>query len=99
MTLKSPHSPYFYPLLAFETAYATHLGFSLWYTFCPQESVAQKTLKSKIWSMGADVVIYLSAGQDGKIHTSWLCVLGTGLAMVVLSSDSVLSAVPPMQQV
>ncbi|KAM9223217.1 chloride channel protein C-like [Leptosomus discolor] len=32
--------------------------------------------------------------QDGNIHMTWLCVLGTGLAMVVLSSGSVLFFCP-----
>lgn len=49
--------------------------------------------------MGADVVIYLSTGQDGNIHMTWLCALGSGLAMVVLSSGSVLvSVTSPVQQ-
>ncbi|NXE20374.1 CLCB protein, partial [Ardeotis kori] len=46
------------------------------------------------WSMGANVIIYLSTGQDGNIHMTWLCVLGSGLAMVVLSSGSVLFFCP-----
>ncbi|NWX41700.1 CLCB protein, partial [Steatornis caripensis] len=50
--------------------------------------------KRKTWYMGADVVIYLSTGQDGNIHMTWLCVLGSGLAMVVLSSGSVLFLCP-----
>ncbi|NXJ54190.1 CLCB protein, partial [Spizaetus tyrannus] len=50
--------------------------------------------KRKTWSMGADVVIYLSTGQDGNIHMTWLCALGSGLAMVVLSSGSVLFFCP-----
>ncbi|NXJ75781.1 CLCB protein, partial [Trogon melanurus] len=41
-----------------------------------------------------DVIIYLSTGQDGSIHMTWLCVLGSGLAMVVLSSGSVLFFCP-----
>lgn len=49
--------------------------------------------------MGADVVICLLTGQDGNFHMTWLCVLGLGLAMVVLSSSSVLvSVMCPMQQ-
>lgn len=49
--------------------------------------------------MGADVVICLSTGQDGNFHMTWLCVLGLGLAMVVLSSSSVLvSVMCPTQQ-
>ncbi|NXU24853.1 CLCB protein, partial [Thalassarche chlororhynchos] len=52
------------------------------------------SLKSRTWSMGADVVIYLSTGQDGNIHMTWLCALGSGLAMVVLSSGSVLFFCP-----
>lgn len=53
----------------------------------------RSSLKSRTWSMGADVVIYLSTGQDGNIHMTWLCALGSGLAMVVLSSGSVLVSV------
>lgn len=72
-------------------------GFSLWYAFCLQKSVG--SLKSRTWSVGADVVIYLSTGQDGNIHMTWLCVLASGLAMVVFSSGSVLvSITPPVQQ-
>ncbi|NWW95107.1 CLCB protein, partial [Rhynochetos jubatus] len=48
--------------------------------------------KRKTWSMGADVTICLSTGQDGNFHLTWLCVLGSGLAMVVLSSSSVLGS-------
>ncbi|NXK28677.1 CLCB protein, partial [Arenaria interpres] len=33
-------------------------------------------------------------GQDGNIHMTWLCALGLGLAMVVLSSGSVLFICP-----
>ncbi|NXX55404.1 CLCB protein, partial [Scopus umbretta] len=50
--------------------------------------------KRKTWSMGANVIIYLSTGQDGNIHMTWLCALGSGLAMVVLSSGSVLFFCP-----
>ncbi|NWS39548.1 CLCB protein, partial [Probosciger aterrimus] len=50
--------------------------------------------KRKTWSMGADVVIYMLTGQDGNIHMTWLCVLASGLAMVVLSSGSVLFLCP-----
>ncbi|NWH18520.1 CLCB protein, partial [Grus americana] len=50
--------------------------------------------KRKTCYMGADVLIYLSPGQDGNIHMTWLCVLGSGLAMVVLSSGSVLFFCP-----
>ncbi|XP_053916136.1 chloride channel protein C-like isoform X2 [Cuculus canorus] len=32
--------------------------------------------------------------QDGNLHMTWLCVLGSGLAMVVLSSSSVLFFCP-----
>ncbi|NXY69425.1 CLCB protein, partial [Glareola pratincola] len=38
--------------------------------------------------------VYLSTGQDGAIHMTWLCVLGFGLAMVVLSSGSALFICP-----
>ncbi|NWU53657.1 CLCB protein, partial [Dromas ardeola] len=38
--------------------------------------------------------LYLSTGQDGNIHMTWLCALGFGLAMVVLSSGSVLFICP-----
>ncbi|NXT00093.1 CLCB protein, partial [Jacana jacana] len=38
--------------------------------------------------------LYLSTGQDGNIHMTWLCALGLGLAMVVLSSGSVLFICP-----
>jgi len=58
----------------------------------------KRSLKSRTWSVGADVVICLSTGQDGNIHMTWLCALGSGLAMVVLSSASVLvSVMSPMQ--
>ncbi|NXI35960.1 CLCB protein, partial [Galbula dea] len=50
--------------------------------------------KRNIWSMGVAVVISLSTGQDGNIHMTWLCMLGSGLAMVVLSSGSVLFLCP-----
>ncbi|NXI91325.1 CLCB protein, partial [Psophia crepitans] len=50
--------------------------------------------KRKMCYMGADVPIYLSTGQDGNIHMTWLCALGSGLAMVVLSSGSVLFFCP-----
>ncbi|NXG89571.1 CLCB protein, partial [Stercorarius parasiticus] len=38
--------------------------------------------------------LYLSTGQDGNIHMTWLCALGFGLAMVVLSSGSALLICP-----
>ncbi|NXW30432.1 CLCB protein, partial [Phaetusa simplex] len=38
--------------------------------------------------------LYLLTGQDGNIHMTWLCALGFGLAMVVLSSGSVLFICP-----
>ncbi|NXD72001.1 CLCB protein, partial [Eolophus roseicapillus] len=39
-------------------------------------------------------LIYMSTGQDGNIHMTWLCVLASGLAMVVFSSGSVLFFCP-----
>ncbi|KAF1526244.1 Chloride channel protein B, partial [Eudyptula albosignata] len=58
------------------------------------ENYLQVSKRNGTWSMGADVVIYLSTGQDGNIHMTWLCALGSGLAMVVLSSGSVLFFCP-----
>ncbi|NXS74565.1 CLCB protein, partial [Pandion haliaetus] len=58
------------------------------------ENYLQVSKRNWTWSMGANVVIYLSTGQDGSIHMTWLCVLGSGLAMVVLSSGSVLFFCP-----
>ncbi|KAF1412934.1 Chloride channel protein B, partial [Spheniscus magellanicus] len=58
------------------------------------ENYLQVSKRNGTWSMGTDVVIYLSTGQDGNIHMTWLCALGSGLAMVVLSSGSVLFFCP-----
>lgn len=43
--------------------------------------------------MGAKVMICLLTGQDGNFHLTWVCVLGTGLAMILVSSSSVLVSV------
>ncbi|NWQ74799.1 CLCB protein, partial [Columbina picui] len=51
-------------------------------------------VENYLQSMGVDVVMCLSTGQDGNFHMTWLCVLGLGLAMVVLSSSSVLFFCP-----
>ncbi|NXU76201.1 CLCB protein, partial [Oreotrochilus melanogaster] len=53
-----------------------------------------KVSKRNAWYMGAYVVISLSTAQDGNFHMTWLCVLGSGLAMVLLSSGSVLFFCP-----
>ncbi|NXX82833.1 CLCB protein, partial [Urocolius indicus] len=58
------------------------------------ESYLQVSKKNGTFSTGADVLINLSTGQDGNIHMTWLCALGSGLAMVVLSSGSVLFFCP-----
>ncbi|NWI10567.1 CLCB protein, partial [Crypturellus soui] len=40
------------------------------------------------------VLISLQTGQEGNFHMTWICVLGSGLAMVLVSSSSVLFFCP-----
>ncbi|NWU61090.1 CLCB protein, partial [Pterocles burchelli] len=70
------------------------LGFLIHQIIDSLTKLKWELVENYLQDMGADVVICLSTGQDGSIHMTWLCVLGAGLAMVVLSSGSVLLLCP-----